>query len=244
MKTAIIIEDEPDSRDILRNFLQKYHTGISLKGEAGNVREGISLINEHSPDLIFMDIHLPDGTGFDILDQCRPLRSRVLFLTAYDEYAIKAFKYSAVDYLLKPYDPMELMAAINRFISEQLPPAELINETLNENRHGLKKFALPTGEGIQMVAPQEIVRCEADNNYTLVFMKDGARIVLSKPLKFMEELLPENDFFRCHQSHLFNLNYLKQFSKQDGGTVVLENGASLPVARRKREELTKLLKSQ
>lgn len=243
MKKAVIIEDELASRKILKNFLSKYPTGISLVGEATNVEEGVIAINEHQPDLIFSDINLPDGTGFDVLDQCQPLNATVIFITAYDQYAIKAFKYSAIEYLLKPFDPMELMAAINRFLSQELQVQQLAQKTLLENKDELKKVALSTAEGMRVVEINEIIYCEADNNYTTVVLENNDKIMLSKTLKHFENLLPEDIFYRCHQSFIINISKIDSYTKRDGGVISMKVDKKIPVARRKKEGLESRIQS-
>lgn len=243
MRTAIIIEDEPGSRTTLRNFLAKYGTGINLIGEADCVQDGIELIRQSTPDLIFMDIHLPDGNGFDVLNSLPSLRSKIIFVTAYDDYAIKAFKYSTVDYLLKPFDPLDLMRALNRYLSEEIDHSKKQNAALLGNKETLNKMALPTSDGLEIVTIEDLEYCSADNNYTYLHFNSGNRLVVSKTLKHFDELLPNKQFFRIHQSHLIQLAAVQSYSRTDGGTVKMKSGELLPVSRRKKESLEKRLKS-
>lgn len=243
MVRSVIIDNEKKSRKTLRNFLQKYCHDVEILGEADGVASGIELIEKTNPDLVFLDIEMDDGTGFKLLESMDDIQFNVIFVTAYSNYAIKAFKISAVDYLLKPINPEELIAAIDKFQKETgLKGIHNKLEVLLGNQNSIKKIAFPTSEGIELVKINQIIHCEASDNYTTIFMNTERKIMVSKTIKEYDTMLSEFGFFRIHQSHLVNLDYISKFNKNDGGFVVLNNGKKLPVSRRNKQEfLEKLL---
>jgi len=244
MIRSVIIENEKKSRNTLRNFLQKYCTDVQIIGEADGVASGIALLKKTNPELVFLDIEMTDGTGFKLLESIDDIQFSIIFVTAYSEYAVKAFKISAVDYLLKPINPEELIEAIEKFKSEtDLKGVHSKLEVLLGNQNSVKKIAFPTSEGIELVKIDEIIRCESNDNYTSIYLITDKRITVSKSIKEYDLMLSEFDFFRIHQSHLVNLNYISKFNKNDGGYIVLENGKKLPVSRRNKQAfLEKLLR--
>ncbi|WCO00659.1 LytR/AlgR family response regulator transcription factor [Psychroserpens ponticola] len=244
MIKSVIIDNEKKSRKTLSNFLQKYCKNVEVLGEADGVSSGIELIKKENPELVFLDIEMTDGTGFKLLESFDDIQFSVIFVTAYSAYAIKAFKISAIAYLLKPINPQELIDAIDKYQKEiGLKGIHNKLEVLLGNQSSIKKIAFPTSEGIELVKLNQIIHCEADDNYTSIYLANEKRIIVSKTIKEYDTMLSDFGFFRIHQSHLVNLDYISKFNKNDGGYVVLENGKKLPVSRRNKQEfLEKLLR--
>lgn len=238
---TLIIDDEIKSRNTLNNFLVKYCADLKVLGQADGVQTGLEQIKALQPDLIFLDIEMGDGTGFDLLEKLENKDIKVIFVTAYNEYAIQAFRFSAVDYLLKPINPEELIDAVRKLNSESPASQEERYHTLLNNHKKIRKIALPTQEGIEFIPIEKIIRCEADNNYTQFHLLSGKSILVSKTLKDFQELLEAQGFFRVHQSHLVNLNYVQKYMKGSGGLVVMEDGSHVDVARRKKEAFLEIL---
>ena len=240
---TVIIDDEAISRDTIRSTLTKYCPEIEVTGEAASVADAVECIQTLLPNLIFLDIEIIGGTGFDVLQQIDVNNLDIIFVTGFNQFAIKAFKYSAIDYLLKPVNEVELVQAVNKVI--RLDERRILQEKLrlmDFNRQSEnKKIALPAQDGLTMVWVNDIVRCESDNSYTSIFCKNKNRYVVSKGIKEYEELFDNRDFFRVHQSHLVNLKYVHKFQKEDGGLLIMEDGARIPVARRRKEKLIELL---
>jgi two-component system LytT family response regulator len=242
---AIIIDDESSGRKAVRNYISKYATNIEILDEADSVKNGLFSILTHKPDLVFLDIRMPDGTGFDLLEKLPEINFQVIFVTAYEQHAIKAFKYSAVDYLLKPINPDDFIAAVSKVESKnKLQEIEHKVELLIQNNQKFEKIALPSSSGLKMVAISDIVRCESDNNYTLFHFKDQSQYLASRTLKEYDELLSSDGFYRTHKSHLVNLKYVSEYVKGEGGFVILEDGKSIDVSRRKKEGLIQILSQQ
>jgi two-component system LytT family response regulator len=242
---VIIIDDEDKSRLTLRNFLEKYTSGINILAEAESVETGIKTLNQYQPDVVFLDIEMKDGTGFDLLNLLKPISFKVVFITAFDHYALKAFSFSATDYLLKPIDPARLIATVNRLKNDtrqDLFQKKL--EVLLDNRNNYKKIALPSVDGLVMVKLSEIIRCESEINYTRFYLRDGETYLATKTLKEYEDMLMEMNFCRIHKSHLINLDYVLRYIKGEGGTVILDDHTELEVARRRKEGLINALKNK
>lgn len=237
MKT-LIIDDQIRSRRVLKRMILQYCNNLNLTGEADNIDDAIELIKTSQPDLIFLDVDLGDGTGFDLLGQLKETNSfKTIFVTAHESYAIKAIKWSAQDYLLKPVDPTELVASVNKaaqVVNRAVPDKDLQSITNDSNNVGL-----PTMEGLKFVRIKDIVRCEAKGSYTSFYFKDGEKLIASKPLQVYEEIFIEHNFFRIHKSHLVNLNEIKEYIKGRGGNVVMADGMVIAVAMRKKEEFLK-----
>ncbi|HAS42592.1 MAG TPA: DNA-binding response regulator [Microscillaceae bacterium] len=235
MKT-LIIDDNLNAQEFLEDLLKVCGKDLTLLGKASNIREGKKLIAAWDPELVFLDVEMPDGTGFDLLQQIGDINFKVIFTTAHEKYAIKAIKYSALDYLLKPIDSNELIAAIKKVqaIEEQKLSQLKINsllQNLGANSTQTQKIVLRDKYGLQVTTVQEIIHLEADDCYTKFFIKDQAPIVVSKPLKEYEALLPKEQFFRCHKSHLVNLDYLLRYDKKEGNMIILKNGNQVPISR-------------
>jgi two-component system LytT family response regulator len=248
MLRALIVEDEPNSQELLKELVEQFCEEVKVVAIAGNVAQALAALKEHTPDLLFLDIELPDGDGFQVLEKAENTEFDVIFTTAYDQYAIRAFKFSATDYLLKPVDIEELQEAVNRVREnrkEAGQPAGGQIESLLRNIRNIqqpfKRIVLPTSNGFTVVDPEDILRCESDRNYTFIFLTDGRRILVSRTIKEYEEMLEDHNFFRIHQSHLINLKYLKNYTRGRGGYVELTDGSVLDVsARRKADFLRRL----
>jgi two-component system LytT family response regulator len=222
-------------------LLSKYCPSVEVMAEGSSVEEGVALIKQHDPDLLFLDIQLTDGSGFDILTSFESIRSKVIFTTAYDSYAIQAFKFSAIDYLLKPIDPDQLIALHQRLHKmDQSEELKKQIQLLNENKNKIKRIALSSTQGVFYILIEEIVRCEADSNYTNFYLKDQSKIVVAKSLKEYEDLLSGINFFRVHKSHLVNMQYVKKFDNRTG-MLILEDGFQVEVARRRKDALVNYL---
>ncbi|MEO6407080.1 MAG: LytTR family DNA-binding domain-containing protein [Ferruginibacter sp.] len=245
MLSAIIIDDELKGRAVLNQKLKEYCPLVTVTGEAAHGEEGLKIIETLKPDIIFLDIEMPRMNGFEMLSTIREKNFHVIFTTAYDQYAIKAIKYAAFDYLLKPIDIDELRSAVERIASNEnintRKQIELLQQNMQHPRKQLNKLAIPTLEGLFFYDINDIVQLEANRNYTYIFLINNAKILASKTLKDFEDLLPTDIFFRTHHSHLINLNYIKRYIKGDGGQIELQNGNFVDVARRKKEEFMKMI---
>lgn len=246
MKT-VIIEDEKKSREGLKNLIEEFCEGVTVAGMADNVVEGLKLINEAKPDLVLLDIEMQSATGFDLLEKIENPNFEVVFTTAYEHYAIKAIKFSALDYLLKPIDVQELKAAIEKAGKKRLQSADneqikLLVKNLQLENPKTRKITLSTSEGLVFIPVKEIIRCEAQGAYTDFHLKTGKKIMVSKNLKEYENLLSDAGFFRIHNSHLVNLGEIERFIKSDGGYAVMKDGAKVAVSQNKKEEFLELMK--
>lgn len=245
MITAVIIDDEPKGRLALRQKLENYCANVSVIGEATDGIDALSVIEKLKPELIFLDIEMPRMNGFEMLNELKEKNFHIIFTTAYDQYAIKAIKYAAFDYLLKPVDIEELKTAIERISNtstiETKKQAELLQQNILNPKKLLNKLAIPTLEGLLFFDINEIIQLEANSNYTIIHFSGKQKITASKTLKDFEELLPPDIFFRTHHSHLINLNYIKKYIKGDGGQIEMQNGNFVDVSRRKKEEFLKAI---
>ncbi len=240
---AIIIEDEAKSAAVLRKLIAINNPSITIVATANNVKDALKAINEHEPELVFMDIELPDGTGFDILEKTTFKNFSVLFTTAYDSFAVRAFKYNAVDYLLKPIDIEELDAAIQKVSATPkltLARVETIVDAVRPNAV-LKKITIPTGTAYEVLAINDIIRCEADTSYTKFFTKDGKRYIVSNTLKHYEDMLPADKFIRIHHHHLINVDHIVRILKEDGGYAIMSDDSKIEISRRKKDNLFEYL---
>ena len=242
--TAILVDDLPAALKLLENDIQQKHPSISIIGKAKSVVEAAKLLRKNVPDILFLDIMLGDGTGFDVLEIFPNLRSKIIFVTASDEFAIRAFKFAAIDYVLKPYSDQELNSAITK-ATQQIQPAKeqlsVLKDSITTPNQRPKKISLHTLDKIIVVDLDEIVRCESDNNYTTFFFQDGNKTLVTKTLKFFSDMLKEYQFLRVHQSHLVNIKYIKAFMKSDGGYLILKDKNTVPVSVRKRAEVIEAL---
>lgn len=252
MITALLIDDDSNLRTGMKGLLSLYAPDIQILGEADSVKAGISAIEYHQPNVIFLDIQLGDGTGFDILEQIvqknGSLSCHVVFITAHEQYAVKAFRFSALDYLLKPVDPEELRKVIDKIKkalagNDNYAHIDLLLENIRKKVDKFKRIALSTSDGIHLFEVSDIIRCESQDNYTKFYIKDRKPILIAKTLKEYEDLLSEQGFERIHQSHLINLSYLRSYIKKDGGYAVMADNSHLPISQRKKERLQELLRS-
>lgn len=245
---TLLIDDEQSARNSLKAEIRDYCPEIVIVGEADGVQKGIAAIRELKPELVFLDVEMGDGTGFDLLEQLAPVAFQVIFTTAHDTHAVKAFKYSAVDYLLKPVDADELVAAVkklDKLADQQLLQASLkaLLENTKQSSKELRKIVINSSEGHYVLNIQEIIRFEAERNYTKVILESEKPLLVAKTLKHFEDLLQGQKFERIHQSHLINVHHIRKYIPRDGGYVVLSNGDNVPVAQRKKTELLALLES-
>jgi two-component system LytT family response regulator len=245
MLKVIIVDDEKASRDTLAGLLKRYCQNVEVIAQAEGYAQGIEVISANEPDVVFLDIQMPDGSGFKLIEDLGEVKFEVIFTTAYDQYAIKAIKYSALDYLLKPVVPDDLVNAVKK--AEQKKNAGQMNQNIKillENlaqKNEPRKIVLSTAEKMHIVEIDDIIRCESDDYYTRFYFKDGKTLLISKTLKENEELLGEKYFIRPHKSHLVNIKYIKGFLKNDGGYIVMSDGTKVPVSRRKREYVVSTL---
>ncbi|MDE1207070.1 LytR/AlgR family response regulator transcription factor [Tenacibaculum larymnensis] len=242
--SAILVDDMPTALEMLQNDLTQFHPEIEIIGTAKSVVEASKALRKQQPDILFLDIMLGDGTGFDILEIHPNLTSKIIFVTASDEYAIKAFKFAAIDYVLKPYSNEDLANAINKAKDQIKPDKEqltVLQQSITKPNQRPKKISLNTSDKIMVVNLDDIVRCQSDNNYTEFFMNDGQKILVGKTLKHFADMLKEYDFLRVHQSHLINIQFIKEFIKSDGGYLVLKNKTTVPVSVRKKNEVINVL---
>lgn len=252
MITAILIDDDSNLRNGMKTMLSRYAADIVIVGEADDVQTGIDAIADLKPQVVFLDIQLSDGTGFDILEQLAQRNGKssfhIVFITAHEQYAIKAFRFSALDFLLKPVDPEELQKVIVKIKNvlektDNYAHIDLLLENIRKKVDNFKRIALSTSDGIHLFEISDIIRCESEDNYTKFFIKNHKPVLISKTLKEYEDLLGEHGFERIHQSHLINLSYLKSYIRKDGGYVVMADNSNLPISHRKKERLQELLKT-
>ncbi|WP_298755673.1 LytTR family DNA-binding domain-containing protein [uncultured Psychroserpens sp.] len=244
MLTAIIVEDMKDAMALLKRDIESQHPDIKIIDTAQSVVEAAKVLRKAQPDILFLDIMLGDGTGFDVLEIFPELKSKIIFVTASDEFAIKAFKFAAIDYVLKPYAHEELAQAIERAKQQIQPSKERLNilkETLSAPEKKPDKISLHTLDKIIIVNLDDIVRCESDSNNTMFYLQDDRKIFVTKTLKYFADMLKPYGFLRIHQSHLVNLQCISAFIKTDGGYLMLKNGENVPVSVRKKAEVIEIL---
>lgn len=243
---AILVDDETANLENLKILLAKHCPNIKVVAIASTIDDAFSEVNLHHPDLLFLDIQMGKTTGFDLLNRLTAKTFEVVFVTAYDNYGIQAVKFAALDYLLKPVDPDELKAAVEK--AEIRTKSKIHSEQLNfllsqikKKEPGVPKIALPQQHEIRYVSVDDIVRCVADNTYTFFFLANGDRILISKPLKEYSDLLKPHGFVRAHQSHLVNPRFVKSWLKEDGGTLLMDSGDKIPVSKPNRELVKEML---
>ncbi len=244
MIKAILIDDIEQARVTLRKDLAVYANDVEVIAEAGGVVEGARLLKTLKPDVVFLDIQMQDGSGFDLLDILPEIPFRIIFITASDAHAIKAFRYAAIDYLLKPVDPDELVAALDKLRHQKINESEkyrLLNDSLKSAGKVQTRLALHTQDKIHVVNIADIIRCESNINYTEFFFTGDKKLLVTKTLKEFEDLLLSHGFYRVHQSHLVNTKFIKEFIKADGGYLLMNNGAQVPVSTRKRAQVVEML---
>ena len=245
MLKAIIVDDEPYCCEVLAAMLESDCPEIRITAICGNAKEGLTTIRQQSPDLVFLDVEMPKMNGFEMLEQLETIPFHLVFTTSYDQYALKAIRFSAIDYLLKPIDREELKRAVqkvNERVQSPLPQQlEILMQKLRQPSGTVNKIALPTMEGLQMIPLDSIISCESDDNYTRVQLKNGKKILATRSLKEMEEILEQHSFIRVHRYYLVNLNEIEKYIKGEGGYLVMSNGITIDVARNKKEVLLRKL---
>ena len=244
--TSFVVEDNLLALEMLVNDISTHLKEVSVLNTATSVVEAAKLLQQKQPDILFLDIMLSDGTGFDILEIFPNLTSKIIFITASDTYAIRAFKFAAIDYILKPYSISDLIQSFHK-VKQQLSPQKeqltILKQAVTEPTKKLQKLSLHTQEKIIVVDITNIVRCQSDNNYTTFYFLDKTKILVSKTLKYYADILKEYNFIRVHQSHLINTLFIKEFVKSDGGYLILKDGSNIPVSVRKRAEVLRILDS-
>jgi two-component system, LytTR family, response regulator len=249
MIRAVIIDDVEKARVALKSDLKHYCPEIAVMGEADGVESGMKLIKKTDPVVVFLDISMSDGSGFDLIEKLGKegnINFQVIFTTAHNEYAIKAFKFSAIDYLLKPVDPEDLTQAVKKL--KKAGPQDFMKENLTvlmESMKGMqtasKRIALNSIDKVQVVNVHDIIQCESQRNYTLFYLTNKRQILVTRTLKEFEDMLEGDGFLRVHHSHLLNLKHLKEYVKTDGGYAVMSDNSQVPVSVRKKEQLLRIL---
>lgn len=240
---AVIVEDEKKSLLTLQSLLERYCPDVVVVGTAANVAEALRVIPSAQPDLVFLDIAMPDGDAFDLLNELEDINFEIVFITAYNDFALKAFDFSALHYLLKPVNHHDLVEAIHRFIRTRADlmineRIKILNQSLQNN---FVKISLPTIDGLIILEIDSIIRIEASSNYCQFFLKDKSTVVVSKPLSHFENILSELFFFRVHNTHMINLKYVSRYQKGRGGLITMYDGSQISVsASRKKEFLEQL----
>ncbi|TND09464.1 MAG: two-component system, LytT family, response regulator [Bacteroidetes bacterium] len=241
MINTVIIEDEKKSLDVLVKLIAAHCPDLNLLGTAESVASGVELIRKHNPDLVLLDIEMADGSGFDLLEKAQGMNYDVIFTTASDQHALRAIKYSAIDYLLKPIDPEELKAAIDKFTKKRTENTSLENlkfllQNFKKPSDNYAKITLPTGNAYEIINVKDIIRCEADGSYTsFILAGGGKKMLVSASLKHYEDLLPAEDFIRVHHHHLINIHHVVRYLKTDGGYAVMTDGSQIEISRRKKD---------
>ena len=246
MIKAVIIDDEKNARETIAGIVKMFVDNLTIVGEGKTVKSGIQVIKDQKPDIVFLDIRMPDGSGFDLLQHFKDkIDFKVIFVTAFEQYAIQAFKFHAFDYLLKPVSPDELTAAVNLAVSSL--KKNNTNQKLNtylENAgssNKKKKIVLKSADSITVINVEDIIRLESEINYTNIYLAEGRKILVATTLKEYEDMLCDFGFFRVHKTHLINLDHIFQFQKADGGQIKMNDDSLVPVSRRKKDELVTLL---
>lgn len=245
MIRCVLIDDENNSLEMMEWLIKTYCPQVTIEAMCNTSEKGIEAINKFKPDVVFLDIEMPHMNGFDMLEQFDKLSFDVVFCTAYDQFAIKAFKYSALNYLLKPVDPADLQETFRRLEEKKSSPSkeqiELLLQNIRENiKPAVQRIALTTGDGMIFVPVENILYCEAESNYTSVVLSDGKKILVSKVLKDIDETLSGSGFYRIHNSFLINLNHIKKYVRGDGGYVIMDNDVTVSISRSRRQEFMEL----
>ncbi len=246
MIKAIIVDDELGARESLSKMLEKKCKQVEVVAKVDSMATAFEAITDKEPDLVFLDIEMPNGNAFDLLEKFKEINFNIIFTTAYDHYAIKAIKFSAVDYILKPIDPEELVQAVKRF-EEHIGQKKSLDKqfkTLLSNirpENKLKKVGIPDGDGLIFIQLSDIIRCDSDGNYTFFILTNGKKIIASRTLGEYEHMFAEDNFFRIHRSHLINLEHVKKYIKGEGGYVVMADDSQVEVSRRNKTDFLEKL---
>lgn len=246
MIKAIIVDDELGARESLSKMLEKNCSSVQIVAKADSMLSAYEAIINLHPDLVFLDIEMPNGNAFDLLEKIKEIDFDIIFTTAYDHYAIKAIKFSAIDYILKPIDPEELLQAVKRYEEKSGQKnmldkkfKTLLNNLKPENK--LKKVGIPDGDGLIFINLADIIRCDSDGNYTFFILTSGKKIVASRTLGEYEQLFADDNFFRIHRSHLINLQHVKKYLKGEGGYVIMSDNSQVEVSRRNKNDFLQKL---
>jgi len=243
---AVIIDDEQNNIDNLSILLKQHCPQVNVVSTAKSASEGENIILIHAPDLVFLDIQMPERSGFDLLKSLNNYSFEIIFVTAYDQYGIQAVKFAAIDYILKPINIEELKLAVQKVIQksalkkQNLQLDNLIKLLKQKHQKEFHRIALQSTKETRFVETDKIIRCESANNYTTFFLITGEKIVTSKPIFEYEEILQDYEFIRCHQSHLVNKRFIKSWVKEDGGYLLLDDQSQIPVSRQKKEYIKSL----
>ena len=241
-----IIDDEKDAREVLKDCLEKSSIAHTIIGEANSVATGVQLVKECKPELIFLDISMPDGSGFDMLQELSEVDFDIIFTTAYDNFAIRAIKVAAIDYLLKPIDAQEVNSALSKYATRAYATSKehinLLYQQFSPNNDSISRIAVPSTEGLDIVKVTDIIYLEAERNYTTLYILEKKVLVASKNIKEFEFLLPENRFIRVHHKYLVNLDHIKKYYKGRGGSLLMVNGQHIEVSRNRKNELMNALR--
>ena len=243
-RKVLIIDDEKPTRTFIRKMLESFDLNLSVYTDGENVATWREAIEDIQPDIVLLDIQMPDGNGFDVLKNVKFKQFEVIFITAFQEFAVQAIKFSALDYILKPIDAEELHTAMTNalhVVEHKKDDTQFQALQHNIQPQHKRKLVLKTQESIFVIEIDDIVHCEADKNYTFFYLNDGKKILVSKTLKDYDTMLAGFSFFRVHQSHLINLNYVERYDKHDGGSVILKDGSSIPLSPAKKEQFFKSL---
>ena len=243
---AVIIDDEKRTRELIAKMIESFGLGIQTFPIGESVETGLKAIETINPDLVFLDIQMPDGTGFDLLKMIPQKNFELIFITAHEEFAIKAIKFSALDYILKPIDPEDLRQAVLKAVNSidnKREESQFEALQLNMQPSQKRRLVLKTQESVHVVDLDKIVRCEADRNYTSFYFTEGKKILVSKTLKEYETLLTSYNFFRVQQSHLINLDFVERYDKGNGGAVIMKDGSEVPLSPAKRDVFFKILEN-
>ena len=248
MLRTIIIDDEKNAREAIAKIAKQHCDNISIIAFADDVESGIIAIKKYNPDLVFLDIKMPDGSGFDLLKEINDINFFTIFITAFNEYAVKAFKFSAIDYLLKPIDTNEFKLAVKKVEKAKKQQntkmkLDVFLENIDNISKEVKKIVLKTSDSIHLINVNKILRCESDGNYTKFYFTNKTSIMVSKNLKEYYDMLKDYQFFRPHQSHIININFIKRYHKPDGGSLIMQDDSRVPVSTRKKDELMKIFES-
>ena len=246
MYKAIIVEDELHSREFLNNIVKTYCPELTVAALASSVEEGVAAIKEHQPDIVFLDVEMQTGTGFDLLQQFPKPAFDVIFTTAYDHYAIRAIKFSAVDYLLKPIDIDELQEAVAKVIDKKKDNSgqqalQMLLKNLQSPQAAEQSITLSTSDGLEFIPLHQIIRIEASGPYSHFYLKDKKKIIVSRNLKEYETMLSDHGFFRVHNSHIINMKEVKRMIKTDGGYAVMSDDSNITISPKKKEEFFEMI---
>lgn len=242
MLKAIIVDDEKISRDILNDYLGRYCPDVEVLAQCDSVQTGLQAIEQHQPDVVFLDVEMPKGNGFDLLEQVKDINFETVFVTAFDNYAIQALNYSAAYYILKPVSIDELVAAVEKIKGQKEKQAagahtKILLENIKAKRIDQHKIVLPLQDGFEVVSLKDVVHCEAHDNFTDFYFVSKPKMMICRTLKFYEELLGDSGFLRVHKSHLINLEHVEKYKKGKGGQLIMSNGSAIDVSPNKKDEL-------